>query len=75
MNDGFAMKILEAFNNPINKRLDLRSCKGLSGSDDFIERFVLAKLEKNVNIVFVFKIVHEFDNIFVMQSFVEPDFV
>jgi hypothetical protein len=75
VNDGFAMKILEAFNNSIHKRLDFRSCKGLSGFDDFIERFVLAKLEKNVHIVFVFKIVHKFDNIFVMQSFVEADFV
>jgi hypothetical protein len=75
VNDGFAMKILEAFNNSISKRLDFRSCKGLPGSDDFIERFVLAKFEKNVNVVFVFKIVHEFDNIFVMQSFVEPDLI
>jgi hypothetical protein len=75
VNDGFAMKILQAFNNSISKRLDFRSCKGLPGSDDFIKGFVLAKLEKNVNIVFVFKIVHKFDNIFMVQSFVEPDLI
>ncbi len=75
MNYGLAMKILETFDNAINERLDFRGCERLPGSDDFIERFALAQFEKDVNVVFIFEIMEEFDNIFVVQSFVEPDFV
>lgn len=62
----FRMKVFEPLDNAINERLNLRSRKRLSRANDFIQRLILAKFQKYVNVVLILKIVKELDNIFVV---------
>jgi hypothetical protein len=60
------MEVFESLDNAINEGLNLRSRKRLSCANDFIQRLVLAKLQKYVNVVLILKIMKELDNIFVV---------
>ncbi len=69
------MKIFKTFNDSINERLYFRGSKWLSSPDDLVQWFILTKLEKDIHMIFVLKIVDKLNYVLVMQYFVESNLV
>jgi hypothetical protein len=75
VNNGFGVQIFESFDDSINKGLNLRCGEKVSNFDHFVERLVLTELQKDINIIFVFKVMVKLNNVLMVQGFMQSDLI